>query len=381
MREVWAFLPYVWRTARRARMRTWLAVLGAALAMGLFAFVRTVDEGVARFHENAERPVLVVFQDSRFCPTTSLMPLRYASVIREVPGVEAVLPTLIHLNSCQANLDQITLHGIEADALEAVHEFDVDEGSVADWRSRTDGALIGRALAARRGAKVGERLRLENVDVHVSGIVHGTGPGFDNLALVHLDQLALARKRQGVVTEFLVRLAPGASPPVVAEAIDARFRSDEAPTDTQSMQAFVAGAVGEIGELIGFLRGLGYLAVIVVGLVLANTVYISAQTRAAELGVLETIGVTKSRLAGLIVIEGILLGVVGGAVGGAVVLSLFAVFPVTLGIESFGIGFFPSWAVGLQTAGASLAVGLLAALGPAVAAVRRPLHDAVRGEE
>ena len=65
------------------------------------------------------------------------------------------------------------------------------------------------------------------------------------------------------------------------------------------MQAFVASAVGEIGELIGFARALGYLAVLVVALVLANTVYISAQTRAAELGVLETLGLTKARLAAL----------------------------------------------------------------------------------
>ncbi|MCA8963930.1 MAG: hypothetical protein KDC48_03545, partial [Planctomycetes bacterium] len=68
MRELLAFLPYVLRTASRARMRSLLTLLGAALAMTLFAFVRTVDGGVAALAEKARQPVLVVFQDSRFCP-------------------------------------------------------------------------------------------------------------------------------------------------------------------------------------------------------------------------------------------------------------------------------------------------------------------------
>jgi hypothetical protein len=32
----------------------------------------------------------------------------------------------------------------------------------------------------------------------------------------------------------------------------ARFASDEAPTDTKSLQAFVQGAIGEVTELVHF---------------------------------------------------------------------------------------------------------------------------------
>ena len=76
MRNPLAFLPYVLRTASRARTRSLLTVLGATLAMMLFAFVRTVDDGVKRLAERTAQPVLVVFQDSRFCPLTSELPVR-----------------------------------------------------------------------------------------------------------------------------------------------------------------------------------------------------------------------------------------------------------------------------------------------------------------
>lgn len=380
MREVFAFFPYVFRTVRRARTRTILTVTGAAVAMALFAFVRTMDGAVAELRDRAAKPLLVVFEQSRFCPLTSDLPVRYAPAIREMEGVDLVLPTLVFINSCRANLDLVTLHGVEPEHLDDVYDVKLLDGDLAAWKTKSDGALVGERLALRRNARVGERLRLGEVDVHVSGIFRSDTAGLDNLAFIHLDQLALARRKLGSATQFLVTLKPGAKPEEVARSIDAKFAFDEARTDTKSMQAFVAGAVGEIIEVVEFARILGYLAVAIVALVLANTVYISAQTRAAEMGVLETIGVTKPRLAGLISLEGVGLGLLGGALGAAAVIVYFALSPTTLGIEGYGIDFRPSLTVALQTLLASLIVGALASIGPATEAVLRPLHLAVKEE-
>ncbi len=380
MRRLLAFLPYVLRTVLRARTRTILTVTGAALAMALFAFVRTVDYGVAELRARAKKPVLVVFQDSRFCPLTSNLPVRYAPAIREIPGVDLVLPTLIFINSCRANLDLVTLHGVEPENLERVYDVELLAGDLATWKATRDGALVGERLAGRRAAKVGERLRLGEIDVLVKGIFRSDTAGLDNLAFIHIDQLALARKKLGAATQFLVTLEPGASPEEVAKAIDAKFAPDEARTDTKSMQAFVQGAVGEIIELVEFARILGYVAVAIVALVLANTVYISAQARAAEMGILETIGLTKPRLAGLISLEGLGLGLLGGVLGGGAVTLYFWLHPTTLGVEGYGIDFAPSLAVVLHTLAAAVAVGVVASAGPATEAVLRPLHLAVKAE-
>ncbi|MDH3592257.1 MAG: FtsX-like permease family protein, partial [Planctomycetota bacterium] len=199
-------------------------------------------------------------------------------------------------------------------------------------------------------------------------------------AFVHLDQLSLARKKLGAATQFLVSLETGASADQIARAIDAKFATDEARTDTKTMQAFVAGAVSEITEVVEFGRVLGYIAVAIVALILANTVFISAQARAQEMGVLETIGLTKTKLAGLITIEGIGLGLLGGLLGTAIVLTYFALFPTTLGVEGHGIDFRPDLRVAVETMGAALGLGLLSSLPPAIGAVRRPLALAVKAE-
>ena len=368
------FLPYVSRTVRRAPVRSLLTVLGTALALAVFAFVRTLEGGVDAFNRDAARPVLVVFQQSRWCPLTSQLPERYLPDLQKLDGVEAVLPTTVFVNKCSTNLDLVALHGVDPARLGAVQDLTVREGDLAAWAGDRSGALVGSRLAARRGLRVGDRAQLAGMSVVVEAIVDGKGPGVDNVAFVHDRTLQLQRGMLGQTTQYLVRLRDGADPGAVARAIDARFASDEAPTDTKSLQAFV----GEVTELVHFARLLGYLAVVVVTLILSNTVFISSQTRAQELGALETIGLTKPKLAGLVVAEGLLLAVVGGAIGTLAVAAYFHVVPTTLGIESYGIDFVGGPDVVVAGLVASLLVGLVASLPPALQAVLRPVADAVR---
>lgn len=378
MRELLAFFPYVFRTAFRARTRSLLTVLGGTLAMMLFAFVRTVDGGVDDLAERTAQPVLVVFQDSRFCPLTSELPVRYERDIRKIEGVQDVLPTLVFINSCRSNLDLVTLHGVPHDQLESLYDLEVLEGSIADWKGRSDGALVGERLAERRQIRVGERVNLSEVDVHVSGIVRSDSAAVGNLAFVSLDQLSLARKRQGAATQFLVKVDPNADPEEISAAIDEHFRTDEARTDTKGMQAFVAAAISEITEVVDFARWLGYLGVLVVALVVANTVFISAESRIGEMGVLETVGMQKPMLMALIAGEGVGLGLIGGLLGTGVVYAILTIWPVTLGVEGHGIDLAPDGRMVLQCLLAALVVGLVASIPPAIAVARRPLSLSVK---
>jgi putative ABC transport system permease protein len=297
-----------------------------------------------------------------------------------MPGVRQVLPTLLFINACRTNLDLVTLHGIPPEALAGTHDMQVRSGSVAELAAGRDVALVGARLAERRGLKPGDRLRMSeiNLDVRVGAVVETGGAGMDNVAFVPLDVLQPSLKKQGKVTQIFVYLEPGTDANALARQIDERYRGDQTQTDTKTLQAFVQGAVGEVGEVVGFGRILGYLAVAVVVLILGNTVYISAQTRVTELGTLETVGASRGLLAALLTTESVLLALAGAAVGvGAVVLWLHTA-PVTLGIEGFGIDLVPEAGLVARSALVALAMGALAALGPVLEVLRRPLSLAVK---
>lgn len=380
MSTFFRLFTYVKRTVVRARLRSLLTILGTALAIALFTFVRMLEGGVDRMKEQADQPVLVVFETSRFCPLTSLLPDRYEDDIARIDGVESVLPTLLFINSCRANLDLITMHGVKPEAVEAMHDFRVIEGDAQSWKQKSDGALVGKRIAERRKLSPGDRLRVGGLDVEVGGIMESSGAGLDNVVFMQLDQLQLSRKQQGIATQFFVRVKDGADPVAVARAIDEKFAGDERQTDTKTMQAFVQGAIGEVTEVIDFARAIGYLAVLVVVLILGNTVWISAQTRQAELGVMETLGATKPVLVSLLATESVILSVAGGVLGvGAVVLWL-TLSPLTLGVEGWGIDILPDAMLALTAIGTAAVIGVVAALGPAYETLRRPLAIAVKAD-
>jgi putative ABC transport system permease protein len=97
---------YVLKTLWRHHTRTLLTVTGAAVAMFVFCFVGSVQEGLHRLTtgSDADRS-LIVFQENRFCPTSSRLPEDYSRKIQEIPGVRDVMPIQVWTNNCRASLD------------------------------------------------------------------------------------------------------------------------------------------------------------------------------------------------------------------------------------------------------------------------------------
>ena len=114
-------------------------MLGTAIALALFAFVRTLEAGVSELERSADAPVLVVFQQSRFCPLTSQLPVRYKDDIAKMDGVEAVLPKLVFVNMCRSNLDLVTLHGVDPAALASVESLRPASGDLESWKEGDGG--------------------------------------------------------------------------------------------------------------------------------------------------------------------------------------------------------------------------------------------------
>ncbi len=54
---------------------------------------------------------LIVFQENRFCPTTSRLPEDYAQKIKKIPGVRDVMPIQVWTNNCRASLDIVVFNG------------------------------------------------------------------------------------------------------------------------------------------------------------------------------------------------------------------------------------------------------------------------------
>ncbi|MEM1083972.1 MAG: ABC transporter permease [Verrucomicrobiota bacterium] len=375
-------LTLAWRQLSRHKLRTGLTVLGVASGMFLFTAVETMQRSLSTATETtAADTTLVVYRENRFCPSTSRLPESYADEIRAIPGVREVVPIQVVVNNCGASLDVITFRGVPEGKLTSyAPEIEVIDGSLEEWRHRSDGALLGEVFAQRRGLSPGDRFVAAGVTVQVAGIIRSPFPQDNNVAYVDLTFLQQASKTGlGVVTQFNVRVDSADRLEAVAGAIDERFRSDQQPTNTRPEKAFFAETASELIELIGFTRWLGIGAVIAVGGLVTNAVLLVVRGRIKENAVLQTLGYPSKAIAWLVMSEGGMLGLIGGTLGVTLATTFLAWQSFTLGNEGQTLAIRPDAVIVLTGLAASLLLGVIASLWPAWRAMRQPIVESLKG--
>ena len=362
-------------------MRTLLTVFGVGMAMFLFATVETAQHSLREATQiTADDTTLVVYRENRFCPSTSRLPEYYQDSIRKIDGVKEVVPIQIVVNNCGASLDVIAFRGVPPeDLFRYAPQIKVIEGSLDDWKSRGDGALLGKHFATRRGLSPGDKFDAAGVTVNVSGVIESSEPQDNNVAYVHLPFLQQASHiGLGIVTQFNVRAESADQLDRISEEIDAVFASDQQPTSTRPEKAFFAETAGELIELISFTRWLGVGAVIAVLGLVANAVLLVVRSRVKENAVLQTLGYPQGAIGVLVSIEGLLLGLVGGLLGVAGAYGFLSWQSITIGNEGLTMSIVPDAVIFWRGMAVALALGLFASLYPAWKAARRPIVSSLR---
>ncbi len=365
----------------RHRTRTLLTLAGVATGMFLFATVETLQSSLRRATESSVTDTtLVVYRENRFCPATSRLPEHYLEPIRQLDGVEEVIPIQIVVNNCGASLDIVAFRGVPTeDLMRFAPEIKVSEGSVGQWRERSDAALVGRNLARRRGLRVGDRFDAAGVTVYIAGVIQSGGPQDENVAYVHLPFLQQAsRIGLGVVTQFNVKVDSAERLESVAEEIDRRFATDSHPTDTRPEKAFFAQTASELVELIGFTRWLGLAAVVAVMGLVANTILLTVRSRISDQAVMMTLGYPDAAIGWLALSEALLIGLIGGAIGVGLAVGFLHWQSITVGNEGLTMAFMPDAQVLLRGVVVALMLGLVSGLYPAWIATRQSIVTSLR---
>jgi putative ABC transport system permease protein len=378
---MWRFAPYILKNLWRQRTRTLLTISGSAVALFLFSFVSAVQQGLDSLtRQQQNERTLIVFQANKFCPFTSKLPQDYERTILKQPGVADAVPIQLFMNNCRASLDLIVFYALPPERLRTARNLQLSAGDWSDFDKRQDAALVGSALARRRGLGVGQKFSVGEVTVWIAGIFRSADPAEENYLYCHLDflQRTPGLHSVGLVTQFEVQLQDGFRADAVSSSIDQAFRGGPIQTDTRPKGAFQANAVNDLVDLIRFANYLGYACVGLVLALVATTTVMAVQDRTREYAVLQTLGFSGVRIFGLIVTESLLVSVLGGFAGVLLALAFLGWSGLALGTEGVTIAFVPSARIGLIGLVVSLGVGLLAGLVPAWQAARAEIVSSLR---
>lgn len=377
------FIPLILRQVWRARARSLLTIAGVAVAMSLFAAVQAMQSGVqAATQRQADDTTLVVYRKDRYCPFTSVMPQSYEQQIQQIPGVASVVPMKIVVNNCRTSLDVVTFRGVPRDDfLDAyASRFTLLSGSYADWRRRSDAALLGETLATRRGLKVGDRFEAAGITVYVAGIMQSSEPEDQNVAYVHLDflQFASGSRSGGIVTQFNVNVTDPSRLDGVAAAIDAHFETAQDPTYTSAEKSFVGRAAADVVEIVGFLDALAWGCLVAVLALIGNAIVLSVQDRIKEHATFQTLGFRGHLIARLIICEGLVLSIAGAVVGCAFSIGFLMYSALAISLDGHSLPIQATPGAFLTGVCFAAAMGVVAGAFPAWQASRRDIVSCFR---
>ena len=377
-------IPTVLKQIKRSPIRSSLTLGGIAIAMFLFVMVESMRSGVQEATEmTADETTLVVYRENRYCPFSSRLPQYYEDRIKQIDGVASVVPIQIHVSNCGASLDVVTFRGVPRDSIQHAIAKDgvIVEGSISDWKKRGDSAIVGSALAKRRGIKVGDLFSAAGIDVFVAGIQETSQAQDKNAAIVQLPFLQEAARKGGtgtIVTQFNVQVENHNNLELVASSIDETFAHDEHPTSTFPEKAFVGRAARDIVQLAEVAGMLAWGALAAVFALVANAVVLAMRDRVRDHAVLQTLGYTGWLIGWMVLLEGAIIALIGGLLGGlaAFLTVQFGQFNMTMEGVNIEMATGPSAAImGVVLA---LGLGMFAALIPALRLARTDIATCFR---
>lgn len=311
-------LALIYRNLRARPVRSILTLLGIVVSTASMVLFMSFGEGLRKAlgaELSAVGPAVLVLPEGveAFSPGyPELRPEAVEALKKAAPdlGINQVIPYVVLTRGGFDPQSSFVFQGIP-DGLspKALYpNLTLAEGAL---NPSPRGAVVGSRLAERNQLSLGKALRLSpRISLRVEGILKGSGGLSENIIFVPASvvQEVLGTRNY---TAAAVGVSAGFTADQVAEAIKARIAGVSAQT-TGDVMRFAERAV-RISDLVRF--GISLVALIVGGLLVANTVMMSVYERIREFGLMRALGAKQGFIFGLVLLEALLLGVVGGLLG------------------------------------------------------------------
>ncbi len=370
-------LKLIIRNALRHKIRTGLTVLGLLIAVLAYGLLQTVVDAWYAGADAASKTRLITRSSISLAFT---LPISYESRIKGVEGVTTVARSTWFGGIYKEPKNFFPQFAVTENYIDLYGEYLLSPAERLAWARDRKGALIGRQLADQYGFKVGDVIPIRG-SIYPGDwqfVVRGIFEGSDETKITrhllfhweYLNEWLVQRptRKANQTGVFVVGIDAPDRAAAVSRLVDAQFQNSVAETLTETEQAFQLAFVSMSNEIIAAIRVVSYVVILIILAVMANTMAMSARERTAEYATLKALGFGPGFIAWMILGESMAICVVGGGAGLWLTPHAAAAFKQTAG------GIFPIFAVSHATVVAqvacALAVGVVAAIVPAVQASR-----------
>jgi putative ABC transport system permease protein len=314
------------------------------------------------------------------------LPMAHMARIASAPGVASVAYMSRLRGFVDSERNVVAVSAVDPGLLIGVNgkELGLTPELIEPLGRARDRVLVGRALAEAQGWSIGDRINVTAFRIakedgsrdwrfEIAGIFAGESPSSDTYFMIaRYDYINAARARDRDTADvFIVRPRSTVSSGELAARIDALFGNSVAPTRTQSERQFLEAFLrqyADIGLIVDLVVGAAFVTLL---MIVINTLVFAVRERTFEIGMLKTLGFSRTSILSLVLAETLFIFVMGGG-GGLALAKLATVFvPPTLGLV---------FSVPILAKAAAIILGLGLATGalPAVNAMRTSITTAFR---
>ena len=377
------FLPLLWSSLWRKKIRTIFTLLSVFVAFLLFGLLMTIRTAFTFGVDIAGLDRLVLIHKiSVIMP----LPVSYANQLRSTQGVELVSHHTWFGGVYQDPSNFFAQIAVDQEPFLKIYpEFVIPPEQVEAWRADRQGAIVGVDLARRFGWKLGDRIPIQATiwqpkqgqiwEFNVVGMYDGEG-GVDKTQFFfrydYLDENRI--QGEGLVSWFVVKITDPAQAQAMGATFDGMFANSPAETKTTTEKGFVEGFAKQVGDIGAIMIAILIAVLFTMMLVAANTMAQSVRERRSEVGVLKTLGFSNTAILVLVLAESVVISIIGGGLGLLVAWTFVQQGDPTGMLPIFML---PPRDVAVGAA-LILALGVAAGLMPALGAMRLKITEALR---
>lgn len=392
------------RNLRKRKLRSWLTMIGIfigiAAVVALISVTLGLQKSIQEQFETMGANKLIIMPGGGMMGVTSAEKLTPEDLdaIRKTKGVDLAAEMIFSttLVKFEDKAKQTFVIGLPTDETAKIME-DMGGFKVEKGRGLKDGdrekVVIGYLVAKENGlfeneVSLRDKLIIEEREFKVIGIMKQLGnPSDDSQIYVPLDTAKEILGKEDEIDTIYVQVKSGFAPDEVGENIKEELRdlrNEKEGEETFSVQTFeqLMETFGNILSIIQVvLVGIAAISLLVGGIGIMNTMYMSVIERTREIGIMKAIGARNIDIMTLFLFESGLLGIAGGAIGIAIGIGIGKAVEIIA--MSFALGMlkasFP-WYLILGALAFSFIVGVISGVLPAVRASKLKPVDALRYE-